>query len=205
MSEKKIYYYATPALLAVFMFGSNFLSTDLFSSNVHDFTVWFVLSIFCFACGWIINKTLGWIHGGKVVFSVVVAVGVISVLMVSIFRDYFGVNDLLTENLILYSLRNITLGAMGIFGMAVAEMLILQRENEALSVKQKNYKDLYAEAERKVKLILDEAKLKADKIVFDADKKAAEIISKKHSIETQLRELIRTERELLDKYDKEEE
>ncbi len=187
------------------MFGSNFLSTDLFSSNVHDFTVWFVLSIFCFACGWIINKTLGWIHGGKVVFSVVVAVGVISVLMVSIFRDYFGVNDLLTENLILYSLRNITLGAMGIFGMAVAEMLILQRENEALSVKQKNYKDLYAEAERKVKLILDEAKLKADKIVFDADKKAAEIISKKHSIETQLRELIRTERELLDKYDKEEE
>ncbi len=205
MKEKKIYYYATPALLAVFMFGSDFLSTDIFKSNVHDFTVWFILSIFCFACGWIINKTLGWIHGGKVVFSVAVAVGIISVLMVSILRDYFGVNDLLTENLILYSLRNITLGAMAVFGMAVAEMISLQREYESLRVRQSNAQELYKDTEKKVKLILDEAKLKADKIVFDADKKAAEIISKKASIETQLKELIRTERELLDKYDKEEE
>jgi hypothetical protein len=187
------------------MFGSDFLSTDLFKSNVHDFTVWFILSIFCFACGWIINKTLGWIHGGKVVFSVAVAVGIISVLMVSIFRDYFGVNDLLTENLILYSLRNITLGAMALFGMAIAEMFTLQRESESLKVKQKNYHELSKDAEKKAGLILDDAKLKAERIIFDADKKVAEMISKKSNIETQLKELIRTEKELLDKYDKEEE
>ncbi|MDP3580611.1 MAG: hypothetical protein Q8S39_01675, partial [Ignavibacteria bacterium] len=60
MIDKKSYYYLTPALLVIIIFSSNFLSTDLFKAGYSNFSVWFVLSLFSFACGWLINKTLGY-------------------------------------------------------------------------------------------------------------------------------------------------
>ena len=98
MEQKKIYYYLTPVLLGILMFASNFLNTNLFKFGEDSFAVWFVLSVMCFACGWFIDKTLGWRYGGKVVFSTIIAVAIISVLMISFFRDYFAANELLSEN-----------------------------------------------------------------------------------------------------------
>ncbi|MCK7516427.1 MAG: hypothetical protein MZV64_01205 [Ignavibacteriales bacterium] len=48
-----------------------------------------------------------------------------ALFIIIFFNEYFATSELLTENLILYSLRNITLGAMGFFGMAVQEVLEL--------------------------------------------------------------------------------
>jgi len=112
MMDKKKIYYSTPGLLTVIIFASNFLSTDLFKAGYQNFSVWFVLSVFAFACGWLINKTLGYNHGGKIVFSVIVASAFVSILMISLFSEYFGLSALLVENMILYILRNITLGSM---------------------------------------------------------------------------------------------
>lgn len=198
--NKKQLYYLTPGLLGILVFSSNFLSTDLFQIGFQNFAVWFSLSLLVFACGWFINHTFGYIYGGKVVFAVVVATTIISLVMVFIFNKYFGFTDLLTENLILFSLRNIMLGAMGFFGMAVPEVIRLQKENETLRTKGENYESLLERSKKEAELTIQEAKIKAEKIIFEAEKKSNDILLKKEQIETNLKQFIQIERELINKY-----
>ncbi|MEG8947624.1 hypothetical protein [Rosettibacter firmus] len=205
MKEKKTIYYATAVLLALIIFASNFLSTDIFQAGYQNFAVWFVLSIFSFACGWLINKTLGYNHGGKVIFAVIVSSAFITVILISLFSEYFGLNNLLVENMILYILRNITLGAMGLFGMVVCELLILQKEGDTGKKKLDEIKRIMTSAQREAQLIVEEARIKADKILFDAQKAADDILEKKKYIENQLKEFIAAEKELIKKYESEEE
>lgn len=194
-------YILTAVLLGFIIFASNFLSADLFVAGVQNFTVWFVLSIFSFACGWLINKTLGWVFGGKIVFSVIVATTFITIVMISFFSKYFGLSDLLFENIILYSLRNVTLGAIAIFGMAIPETMRLHKELETLELKSANLIDKSKEAEKEAEIILNKAKLEAEQIIFDAKKKSSEIILNKNRIEKELKQFIRTERELIKQYE----
>lgn len=204
MIEKKKIYYATPALLAVIIFASNFLSTDLFKAGYQNFSVWFVLSLFSFACGWLINKTLGYNHGGKVVFAVIVASVFISVVMVSLFSEYFGLSDLLVENMILYILRNITLGAISFLGMALSEVIILQKESGKGKTKEEDAKKVLLLAQREAQIMIEEAKLKADKMIFQAQQSVDDLIERKNQIERRLKEFINTEKELIKKYESEE-
>jgi len=137
MVRKKIHY-LLPILVAILIFISNFLNTQLFGSEIVNFAVWFILSLFIFAAGWINNLAFGWEKGGKVIFAVIVATTIISIMFISFFSNYFHTENLLFENLILHSSRNILLGTMAIFGMSVSELLLLQRELE--SIKNKNIK-----------------------------------------------------------------
>ena len=205
MLKSKIPYYGIPALLGVLMFGSNFLSTDLFGSTVQNFAVWFILSLFAFVCGWLINKTLGWVFGGKILFAVTVATVFVSMLMVSFFSDYFGINDLLTENLILYSLRNILLGAMGLFGMVTCEMFHLQKSIEHEVYKNGENSRLIEDARKEAEVIIREAKVNSEKMLLNAEKKLFVLKERKNKVENQLREFIRVEKELIANYEKEEE
>ncbi len=193
--------YLVVVLLGLLIVASNFLNTDLFDFGNNNFAVWFVLSVLCFACGWFINKTLGWHFGGKVVFALVIVTTVISIFLISFFRDYFAASELLTENIILYSLRNITLGSMAFFGMAVVEILSLQKDllvqKEKLAVYEKTMRDAGREAE----LDIREAKFKAQKIISEAELAAKNIILKKERIERELKEFIHAERELIKKYE----
>ncbi len=193
--------YVVPALLIILMFASNFLNTDLFKFGENNFAVWFVLSFLCFACGWYINKTLGWHLGGKVVFAEIISATIISVLIISFFRDYFSSNNLLTENLILYSLRNIMLGSMTFFGMAVVEILVKQKEFAVLQERLKNYEELAKDSKKESELEIREAKLNALKILTEAEFQARNITLKKDRIEKELKEFIRAERELIKKYE----
>ncbi|MBU1095550.1 MAG: hypothetical protein CVV23_06610 [Ignavibacteriae bacterium HGW-Ignavibacteriae-2] len=201
--EKKPIYYLVPVLLGTLILLSNFLSTDLFQIDVHNFSVWFVLSLFVFVCGWLINKLLGWKHGGKVVFAVIVAVVIISIIMISMFSDYFGIGQVLTENLLLYSLRLIMLGAIGFFGMTLSELLILQREIGTLNQKNINSEACEKEFEKKAAFLLSEAQLNAEKIVFKAQKNAQFYEDKLNSLGTRLKELIQMEKELIRQYEEE--
>lgn len=205
MTQRKPVYYATAGLLAVIIFASNFLSTDLFKAGYQNFSVWFVLSIFAFACGWLINKTLGYNHGGKVVFAVIVACAFITVFMVSFFKEYFGLSDLLVENMILYILRAISLGAMALFGMAVCELMIMQREGNAAKLKLDEMKNMMTNAQREVNVMIDEARVKSERLLYEAQQSADEIINRKNQIEQRLKEFIATEREIIKKYESEEE
>jgi hypothetical protein len=205
MIEKKSIYYLTPGLLTVIIFSSNFLSTDLFKAGYSNFSVWFVLSLFAFACGWLINKTLGYNHGGKVIFAVIVSAAFISILMVSIFSEYFGLSALLVENLILYLLRNITLGAMAFFGMVQCEAIILQKNVVHTKVKNDDGSRELANAQKEAQVIVEEAKLKAEKLLFSTQQKVDSVLEKKNQIERRLKEFIAAERELIQKYESEEE
>ena len=193
--------YGVPFLLGLLIFASNFLNTSLFNFGDRNFAVWFVLSILCFACGWYINKSLGWQLGGKVVFAVIVAVTLISIVIIIFFNEYFGTFELLTENLILFSLRNIILGAMGIFGMSIQE--VLSRENEALILREKVkiLEETSVDSKKESALLLKEANLKAEKIINDAEANSKNTMLLKERIEQELKEFIQTERELLKRYE----
>lgn len=194
--------YLVPALLAVLMFASNFLNKKLFGFDDQNFAVWFVLSVLCFATGWYINQSLGWHLGGRVVFSIIVAAAFISIIMVTFFQEYFDANQLITENLLLYSLRNIMLGAMAFFGMALAEVLMLQKELAVIQEKHKVIEDTGKDLKKEAELELKEAKIKAQKLLADAEIEAKEINLKKERIEKDLKEFIRTEKDFIRKYEK---
>lgn len=205
MIQRKTIYYATAGLLAVIIFASNFLSTDLFKAGYQNFSVWFVLSVFSFACGWLMNKTLGYNHGGKVVFSVIVASAFISVLLVSIFSEYFGLSELIVENMILYILRNITLGSMAFFGMVVCEFILLQKEGDTSKNKMDEIRRLLANTHHEAKLIIEDARLKSEQMLYETQQTIDDIIERKNLIEIRLKEFISAEKELIKKYESEEE
>ena len=202
IKKELIIRYVVPALLAVLMFSSNFLNKKLFGFDDQNFAVWFVLSVLCFACGWYINQSLGWHLGGRVVFSIIVAATFISIIMITFFQEYFDANEMITENLLLYSLRNIMLGAMAFFGMAVAEVLMLQKELLVFQEKQKVIDDTGKDLKKEAELELKDAKIKAQKILNDAESEAKEITLKKDRMEKELKEFIRTEKEFIKKYEK---
>ncbi len=204
MIQRKPIYYATAGLLAIIIFASNFLSTDLFKAGYQNFSVWFVLSVFSFACGWLMNKTLGYNHGGKVIFAVIVSSSFISVLLVSIFNEYFGLSALLVENMILYILRNITLGSMAFFGMVVCELLILQREGDSSKTKLEEIRRLMANTQHEAKLIIEDARLKSEQMLYETQQTIDDMIDRKNLIEIRLKEFISAERELIKKYEAEE-
>ncbi|MGE5500103.1 MAG: hypothetical protein ACM3Q2_18680 [Syntrophothermus sp.] len=201
MSDKrKNLYFLTPVLLAVIVFASNFLDAQLFKFGELNFAVWFVLSIFSFACGWLINKTLGWKTGGHAVFAVIVATSVCSVALVTFFREYFGTGDTLTENLIIYSLRNVVLGCMAFFGMTMSEVIILQKQLSSQELVLEAYDKLVLDAKREAELELRDARIKAEQIIKDAEFQARIALEKKEKIERELREFIQIEKELIKKY-----
>jgi hypothetical protein len=202
--EKPKIYYGTAGILAVLVFASNFLNTDLFKAGFQNFSVWFVLSMFSFACGWLINKTLGYNHGGKIVFAVIIASSFVSIIMISLFNEFFGFSYLLVESMILYILRNITLGAMAFFGMALSEVIILQKE-AAGKPKNDDSKKIAETGQREVQLLIDEAKLKAEKMVYEAQQSVDDLVERKSQIERRLKEFIATEREIIKNYEAEEE
>jgi hypothetical protein len=199
--KKMLVNYGAAVLLAAFLFISNFLNTKLFDFGQLNFAVWFVLSIFSFSCGWFINRVLGWQHGGKIVFAIIIAVTIVSLFVIIFFNEYFSAAELLTENIILYSLRNITLGAMGFFGMALQEVLGSERESVILKEKIKVYEQTMLDAKREAEITLKEAKVRAQKLINDAELHAKNTILKKERIESELKEFIHTERELIKKYE----
>lgn len=205
MTQRKPIYYATAGLLAVIMFASNFLSTDLFKAGYQNFSVWFVLSVFSFACGWLMNKTLGYNHGGKVIFSVIVASAFISILLVSIFSEYFGLSELIVENMILFVLRNITLGSMALFGMVVSELIIIQKEGEGNKNKLEEIRRLMANTQREAKLIVEDARLKSEQMLYETQQTIDDMIERKNLIEIRLKEFISAEKDLIKKYESDEE
>lgn len=192
--------YFAALMIAVFIYTSNFLNTDLFNFGEYNFVVWFVLSIFCFASGWFINRQIGWHKGGKVLFAIIVAITILSLITVTFFSEYFGTNQIITENLILFSLRNIMLGSMGFFGMAVQEVLSGEREAVILREKLKIYEDNIIDSKKEAELKLKEAEIKAKEILTDAEAQAKNIILKKERIERELKEFIQAEKELIKKY-----
>ncbi len=208
MNEVKKIYYITPVILALIIFFSNFLGADLISGEIYKFTVWFVLSLFAFACGWIINLTLGWEYGGKITFAVIVAATLLSLVLILAFVGYFEQSEekavLPMDTLVLYSLRNIFLGLMGVFGMAVSNVFQLQRKVEKMSAGWQGSEKIIQNAEKESEIIVKEAKLNADKIITDAKKQANQIIEVRNKIERQIKEFIQIEKDLIKKYEENE-
>jgi hypothetical protein len=194
-------YFLFPVFLAFLLVISNLLNANLFVNAEYTFAVWFIFMLAAFVSGWIMNSVFQWNDGIKII-SITIAVSIVlSLLFVAIFRHNFDMNNSFMGNLVLYSLRVLVLGLSSLFGFSVSENMKhkTNSENEE-SIDEIPEVDMSDKAEYYIK----EAKLKAEKILFEAEKDAQKIIERKDKIETQLRELINTEREVIRKYELEE-
>lgn len=198
---KKLASLFAPALIAVLIFISNFLDTDIFKFGENNFAVWFVISVFCFALGWYMNQLYNWHLGGKIIFALAIATSFISIFLVTFFKEYFSANSLVAENIILYTLRDIMLGTMAFFGMAMGEIFTLQKNLLSATEKLKVFEEYIKSAKDEAALTVLEAKVKAEKIINDAEANAKNTSLKKERIEKELKEFIQIERELIKKYE----
>ena len=201
MSRKTLLSYASPLILGVLIFTSCFLDTKLFQIGELNFAVWSVLSTFCFTCGYFMNKSFGWQAGGKVVFAVTVATAAVSISVISFFREYFQTPQLTGEIILLFALRNVVLGSMGFFGLAISEVIIQKVRLAGMTEKLQFIEETIKDARKESDLIIREAQVKANKIVNEAELNAKNIILKKERIERELREFIQIEKELIKKYE----
>ena len=141
-----------------------------------------------------------WKAGVKVSLIATVASIIVSLGLIAIFRDKFDLDNSLIDNLIHYSLRVFVVGIFSIFGLSISE--IIKNKNVTTANKDnENYESSAATNESEY--YINEAKLKAEKIIFEAEKKTQSINERKTKIEMQLRELIQTEREVIRNYEKE--
>jgi len=198
---KKLTSVFAPALIAVLIFISNFLDTAIFKFGENNFAVWFVISVFCFALGWYMNKSYDWHLGGKIIFALAIATSFVSIFLVTFFKEYFSASSLVAENIILYTLRDIMLGTMAFFGMAMGEIFSLQKELLEVKSKLKVFEEYIKSAKDEAALTVFEAKVKAEKIINDAEASAKNTLLKKERIEKELKEFIQIERELIKKYE----
>lgn len=198
---KKLAAYFAPALIAILIFISNFLDTDIFKFGDNNFAVWFVISVFCFALGWYMNKSYDWYLGGKIIFALAISTSIISIFLVTFFKEYFSATNLVAENIILYTLRDIMLGTMSFFGMAMGEIFSLQKELLETKAKLNVFEEYIKNAKDEASLTVFEAKIKAEKIINDAESNARNTLLKKERIEKELKEFIQIERELIKKYE----
>ena len=90
---------------------------------------------------------------------------------------------------------------MGIFGMAIQEILSGEKEVTILREKIKVLEVTADNSQREADLLMKEAELKAAEIVFEAQTEAKNIFLKKERIEHELKEFIQTERELIKRYE----
>jgi len=196
VSEIKKIYFIFPLLLAFLLVLSNSLNTNMFTNSSSTFLVWFVLMLMSFFIGWVINNSFKWEKGIKTIFIVIFSSIFLSLVIVALFRNSFDLNTTLLGNFVFYSLRVFVLGSISIFGLSVAEnikngKIISEKTNQVSENNLSNNSDF----------LIKEAKLKAEKIIFDAEKEANKINERKVQIEIQLRELIHTEREVIRNYD----
>jgi hypothetical protein len=198
--KKRILDFLGAILISLLIYASNFLGVDLFNFGSHNFTVWFVLSVFCFASGWFLSRQAGWQYGGKILFIAIVATLMLSLFTITFFNEYFGSDNISAENIILYSLRNITLGAMGFFGMAIQFILQGARETIILQEKIKVMEASKIDYQKQGELIVKEAELKAKEIISNAESEAQKFNMIKSKAEEELKQLIKSEFELLKKY-----
>lgn len=146
------------------------------------------------------NSGFKWENGIKVISIITFVSVVLSLALVVLFRDSFDLNSSIIDNFILYSLRVFVIGIFSIFGLSIAEVTKLK--NETIE-NEDNKNDESLPKNNESEYVIKEAKLKAEKIIFEAEKEAQNINERKVRVEIQLRELIQTEREVIRNYEKE--
>ncbi|MCH8326035.1 MAG: DivIVA domain-containing protein [Bacteroidetes bacterium] len=103
--------------------------------------------------------------------------------------------------MIMYTLRNITLGAISFFGLAIGEIIMLEKKYAVVLGKVHLFETVFHDANKEAELKMKEAELNAEKILNDAEIEAKEVLMKKERIQKELKDFIQIEKELIRKYE----
>jgi len=198
VKEIKNILFVYPISLTLLLLLSNLLSVNIFVNSDFSFLVWFVLMLVAFFIGWFINSSFKWLLGIKVVFISIISAILLSFVIILLFKSSFSINNSLIGNIVLFSIRIFILGSFSIFGISISENLKNRLQNDNMDKADENIPTNNVE---NADLLIREAKLKAEKLLFDAEKEYNTIKERKMQIEIQLRELIHTEREVIRNYE----
>jgi len=198
VKEIKNILFVYPISLTFLLLLSNLLSVNIFVNSDFSFLVWFVLMLVAFFIGWFINSSFKWLLGIKVVFISIISAILLSFVIILLFKSSFSINNSLIGNIVLFSIRIFILGSFSIFGISISENLKNRLQNDNMDKADENIPTNNVE---NADLLIREAKLKAEKLLFDAEKEYNTIKERKMQIEIQLRELIHTEREVIRNYE----
>jgi len=198
VKEIKNILFVYPISLTFLLLLSNLLSANLFVNSDFTFLVWFVLMLVAFIIGWFINSNFKWLLGIKVVFISIISAIILSFVIIFLFRISFSLSNSLIGNIVLFSIRILVLGSISIFGISISENLKNRQQNDNLD---KTDEKIPTNNVENADLLIREAKLKAEQILFNAEKEINQIKERKMQIEIQLRELIHTEREVIRNYE----
>ncbi len=201
MNEIKKIYFVFPIALGFLLIISNLLNANLFVNSDYTFTVWFIFLLASFVVGWLMGKGFKWNIGVKNISIVIVLSSIITLVIVALFRDKFNMHSSLIGNFVLYSLRIFVLGVSAIFGLSIS---MNAKDENVAEVKSRMDTTPDVALVQKEEYYIKEAKLKAEKILFEAKKEVQQIRDSKAQMERELRELIHTEREVIRSYEKEE-
>lgn len=193
-------YFFYPLVLLIILVMSVSLSNNLFIDQKFTFAIWFILLLATFTLGWLMHSGFKWKNGIKIILITTVIAVIIGLTIVMLFSGSFEKSSSFLGNIVSYALRIVTLGLSGIFGLSIAENVKNEKfASQSIGEQSQPENDIVDKTEYYIK----EAKLKAEKIVFDAEKDIQQIQERKKQIEIQLRELIHTEREVIRSYENE--
>lgn len=193
-------YFFYPLVLLIILVMSVSLSNNLFIDQKFTFAIWFILLLATFTLGWLMHSGFKWKNGIKIILITTVIAVIIGLTIVMLFSGSFEKSSSFLGNIVSYALRIVTLGLSGIFGLSIAENVKNEKiASQSIGEQSQPENDIVDKTEYYIK----EAKLKAEKIVFDAEKNIQQIQERKKQIEIQLRELIHTEREVIRSYENE--
>jgi hypothetical protein len=90
---------------------------------------------------------------------------------------------------------------MGFFGMAIGEILHIEKDYAIIKQKLEMYEESIVDSRKEAELEIRAAKIKAQKIISEAESAAKNTMLKKERVENELKEFIETEKELIKKYE----
>ncbi len=199
--KKPFYYWFAVFFYAAVIFFSNFGETQIVNFYPYGFGFWFVVMFFAICLGLIISYLFGLRESLWIVLITFLGISVVSALIVVIKPNYLKVENAALANLVLQILKIGLSSVFGLLGVLIWQNIFLSKELLRAEEKIKFFERNVLDAKREAEILIKEAEVKANEIIFDAKKKVQELEKLKRDLEIKIREFLQIELAVLDKHE----
>jgi phage-related holin len=199
--KKPFYYWFAVFFYAAVIFFSNFGETQIVNFYPYGFGYWFVVMFFATCLGFIISYLFGLRESLWIILITFLGISVISALLGIIKPVYLKLDSVSLANVVLQILKIGLSSVFGILGVLIWQNIFLSKELVRAEEKIKFYERNVLDAKKEAEVLIKEAEIKANEIIFDAKKKVQELEKLKRDLEVKIREFLQIELAVLDKHE----
>lgn len=199
--KKPFYYWFAVFFYAAVIFFSNFGGTQIVNFYPYGFGYWFVVMFFAACLGFIVSYLFGLRESLWIVLITFLGISVITTLLVIIKPVYLKLDTASLANVVLQILKIGLSSVFGLLGILIWQNIFLSKELVRSEEKIKFYERNVLDAKKEAEVLIKEAEVKANEIIFDAKKKVQELEKLKRDLELKIREFLQTELAVLDKHE----